>query len=471
LAVRRKREETRLLLYSIVDKQGQSEIFIQLSYYHQERFFCGPVNMNQFMIRPSSLGSKPVSRLQRLLRNKKKQQPQQHVEPTTKTLKDLRSLSTASTSGSTSFSERSDDFNLTIPRWHVPMIESKGDYRDEAFLEEYIGGNLYKYQSSLPRLPIPAVADTIDKLMPTVLPLAKTPAEVEAVKSAAAKFPTEASRLQDRLINRREVDQKDSSWLQPWWNQMGYLQVRDSVVINVSYWFAFVDDDTTASSTTTTSTVPPNIQRAAAMMYSTGEFRREVVTGNLPAEELGRNKIPLDSTAYRYMFNACRIPHQVHDSYRIYDPSRHKHAIVARKGQFFAVDFVDDLGNPLPIEILQDQLLQCVHMADSIAADEYAKLGILTSTNRTSWADHRDRLLSVGGTAMQDAMQELESGAFVVNLDDTEPQNLDEHSEMLMTGGTVSGENRWFDKSMQLIIANNGKAGLLNEHSMMDGTY
>ena len=32
-----------------------------------------------------------------------------------------------------------------------------------------------------------------------------------------------------------------------------------------------------------------------------------------------------------------------------------------------------------------------------------------------------------------------------------------------------SGSNRWFDKSIQLICTNNGKAGLVGEHSMMDG--
>jgi hypothetical protein len=147
--------------------------------------------------------------------------------------------------------------------------------------------------------------------------------------------------------------------------------------------------------------------------------------------------------------------------------------IVARKGQFFAVDFVGETGDPLPVDVLQDQLLQCIDMADTITYDgrRTANLGILTSTNRTSWADNRDKLLSAGGAAMDEALKELESGAFLVNLDDTEPETLDEHSEMLLTGGTASAHNRWFDKSMQLVVANNGKAGMLSEHSMMDGTF
>lgn len=38
-----------------------------------------------------------------------------------------------------------------------------------------------------------------------------------------------------------------------------------------------------------------------------------------------------------------------------------------------------------------------------------------------------------------------------------------------MHGNLTSGHNRFFDKSMQIFVTNNGKAGLLGEHSMMDG--
>lgn len=451
-------------------------------------------------MRPSSQGFKPASILQRLKTQKKKEQSSHYSHPSSSSLlfrliqdgllkprrlspkeklfksgsnggitllqssQAIRCFSTASSSSS--FSEQDE---LRIKNWQTPVIESKGDYRDEAFLEEYIGGSLYENQSSLPRLPIPTVAETMTKLLPTALPLAKTPAEAAALKSACEAFPKEAEKLQERLIERRDKEMKDSSWLQPWWNQLGYLQVRDSVVGNVSYWFAFVDDETirSSSSSSATNVPPPNIQRASAMLYATAEFRKAVVTGTLPAETLGRQKIPLDATSYRYMFNACRIPNRVQDSYRIYDPSRHVHAVVARKGQFFAMDFVDEAGNPLPMDVLQDQLVQCVEMADAL--DGRPKLGILTSTNRDNWADDRDKLLAVGGKTMKRALDVLESGAVLVNLDDSEPSSLDECAEMLLTGGSTSGSNRWFDKSMQLIIANNGKAGALNEHSMMDG--
>ena len=110
--------------------------------------------------------------------------------------------------------------------WPHPMVESRGDYRSEAYLEDHIGGKLYTQQRSLPRLPIPNISDTMTKLMPTVLPLAKSDEEKATFIKACEDFEGQAGELQRRLVERKEGDMKDSSWLQHWWNTMGYLQVR-----------------------------------------------------------------------------------------------------------------------------------------------------------------------------------------------------------------------------------------------------
>ena len=50
-----------------------------------------------------------------------------------------------------------------------------------------------------------------------------------------------------------------------------------------------------------------------------------------------------------------------------------------------------------------------------------------------------------------------------------EPVSRKQCSELFLHGNITSGNNRWFDKSIQIIVTNNGKAGFLGEHSMMDG--
>lgn len=169
------------------------------------------------------------------------------------------------------------------------------------------------------------------------------------------------------------------------------------------------------------------------------------------------------------MFNACRIPSQDHDSYRIYDPVRYTHAIVARKGHFFSIELVHpSSGDPLPITDLEEELRQCIILADALPSSR-PMLGLMTSNNRDAWALARKELLRLGGLAMETALERLQSGALLLNLDDEEPVSRQECGDLFWTGGLKSGPNRWFDKSIQIMVANNGKAGLIAEHSMMDG--
>jgi len=292
---------------------------------------------------------------------------------------------------------------------------------------------------------------------------------------------------------------------------MGYLQVRDPVVVNVSYFFHFLDDPTlhyTACnsnissniSSNVSSSAKVNVQRGAALLYSTAEFRKMVCTGQLTAEVIGSktrgNQAPLCSVAYKYMFNSCRVPQRQQDAYRMYDPSQHTHSIVSRKGYFFSIELVDgESQDPLPIEVLEAQLERCIEMADDLSCvgasdmasdmaldvtsdmasgmtlslSPRAKLGLLTSQNRDDWADGRQQLLDIGGDAFGKDLERLESGAILLNLDDHSPVSRQECGEMCWTGGMKGGHNRWFDKSIQVCVSENGKSGFLGEHSMMDG--
>ena len=67
----------------------------------------------------------------------------------------------------------------------------------------------------------------------------------------------------------------------------------------------------------------------------------------------------------------------------------------------------------------------------------------------------------------------IESALFAVCLDDyTLPARTKEEDEldghMINIAGGVNGQNRWFDKSMSLIVENNGRAGMNGEHSFVE---
>jgi len=300
---------------------------------------------------------------------------------------------------------------ILIHPWKMPMIESHGDYREEAPLETHVGGPLYEHQASLPRLPIPSIEETLERFLPTALPLAKSEEERKTLLEACELFPSQAKELQKRLEERRQVF-SDSSWLQLWWNTAGYLQVRDPIMINVSYFFHFSDDPTLPANE------PKNVKRGAAILTAVAEYRKQVCSGAMPTETLGKKQTPLCSVAFKYMFHACRIPRRNQDSYRIYDPSRNTHCIVARKGHFFALDFIDEEGNALPLSTIEDGLQQCIDLADQYGNSGRVELGWLTSNDRDSWADARNEMIRAGGVAVEEALTRLESGAMLLCLDD-----------------------------------------------------
>lgn len=239
-------------------------------------------------------------------------------------------------------------------------------------------------------------------------------------------------------------------------------------MVNVSYFFHFSDDGTLPQIPSDKSL---GVLRAASLLYSTAQFRQLVASGDLPYEAIGRepNKTALCSVAYKYMFNACRIPCKGDDTYRIYDPALTSHVVVACGGKFFSFDFVEkETGEPLPLHVMEERLQMCVEK--SIDGPSLPMLGYLTSDDRDVCAEARDELIRVGGTKMEAALKVLESGAILICLDENErPVSKKQGSEIFWTGGLTSGHNRWFDKSIQIICTNNGKAGMAGEHSMMDG--
>jgi len=353
--------------------------------------------------------------------------------------------------------------------WGALYLDCHGDYRQETWLELHTAGQLYEHQNNLCELPIPSVDATLERFLPTALPLVHDESELDCLQKDVEKFRDQAAELQTRLLARSKDYSSSSSWLQHWWNTVTYLQVRDPVVVNSSYFFHFSDDTTIY--TVSNSRADPQIRRAATLLFATAKIRRQIITGALPPEKIGRgdNTKPLCSTSYKYMFHACRIPGSPQDSYRIYDPALHHHAAVAVKGHVFEIPLVDPhTQESVSMETLEDSLQQCVDHAK----DAHPATGVtwLTSQNRDEWAKAYQKLQATPTT--REALKKIESAACLVCLDDEFAITLQDMAHVLLHGApSAKGAplNRWFDKSLQFIVTRNGKAGLLGEHSMMDG--
>jgi carnitine O-acetyltransferase len=79
---------------------------------------------------------------------------------------------------------------------------------------------------------------------------------------------------------------------------------KEGKMIYASYFFQLADD----------SAALMGVQRGAAALRASTEFRQLVCSGDLPQDMIGADT-PLCSVAYKYMFHACCVPKLHQDSY------------------------------------------------------------------------------------------------------------------------------------------------------------
>lgn len=324
------------------------------------------------------------------------------------------------------------------------------------------GKPMYAQQPRLPMLPVPSLEATRNKYLRSVQALGASPAHVALADSFFAS--AQAQQLQQRLQQRAHTMQTEGkSWLIDWWNDYAYMAYRDPVVFYVSYFFHFRDDPFRRTQSL----------RAAAIIRAVMQFRQHWINQELEPDWAGKNgapaSYPLCMNQYQYMFHSCRVPRPSSDTTHQYDPALFNHVLVIRKGKFYAIHptIATSKGDTLLDEHALASLLDTVkHMADRDGFDPHP-VGALSSADRDTYADTLAQLLSVSPVNNQRALEMIESSAFAICLDDTAPLTRAEVGRALWHG---DGKNRWYDKTLQFIVFENGKAGFLGEHSQLDAT-
>ncbi|KAJ2437950.1 Carnitine O-acetyltransferase mitochondrial, partial [Coemansia sp. RSA 2424] len=326
----------------------------------------------------------------------------------------------------------------------TPPLRKAGD----AAAEE--PGRLFEFQAQLPKLPVPALSETLPKYLRTIEPLLSKEAHAHSTRIVQEFAQSAQGQELQRRLEARAGEPGRVNWLEEWWNDLSYMGYRDPVVPYVSYFYAYKDDRQRRKPT----------QRAAALVRAAWEFRRLVATRELAPETTKAGA--LCSYSYNFMFNATRVPRRPIDVEATYDLAANEHIAVARNGQFFVLPLVHG-GQLLSAAEIEAQLDRIVAQADSGAA---VPVGVLTSDNRDVWADNYGALRDAAPENAA-ALERLQSAAFLVCLDAARPVTREECHRVFWHG---DGRNRWFDKSLQFIVCDNGKAGFLGEHSSMDGT-
>ncbi|GAA6021226.1 hypothetical protein JCM10207_002580 [Rhodosporidiobolus poonsookiae] len=355
---------------------------------------------------------------------------------------------------------------LSTPAWHTWRINPPSATPQTS--------TMLKNQQ-LPRLPVPDLDSTLDRLRTSCTPLAKDHQQLAALDDKLARFRKEGSvgrKLHKQLQQRRD-DPETPSWLAQWWDEQAYMAYRDSVVVNVSYYYGFSRLPQASPSTAN----PPASDPAyvAASIASTAlSFRRLIALGVLEPDLAGRT--PADGElcmeSYKWAFNACRIP-AVPGDYAVKtseDAREAQHFVVVRRGRFFSIPVVDEQGEEYGVEQIREAVKRVMDEAD--AKEEGPRVGVLTGINRDRWAEAYSHLSSSPTNAA--TLRALQTSAFVICLDSSSPQpstaqGIVQFSKRLWTGADEGG-NRWWDKPLQWVVFENGEAGFVGEHSCMDGT-
>ncbi|KAJ7622901.1 acyltransferase ChoActase/COT/CPT [Mycena polygramma] len=332
--------------------------------------------------------------------------------------------------------------------------------------EPLAGTKTFAAQASLPLLPIPELKTTLTRLTDSLKPLAWSEAEMAAAEAKIAEFGARTGpELHQRLLERSK---HRKHWLEEWWDNTGYLGYRDSVVVNVSYYYGF---DSHPSHLHNPSTAPISVNRAAYLARATMLFRKQYKLGFLEPESTKEGPICMDT--YRWMFDCCRVPGPEGLDWSVTyaapgDSGGSGHIVVFRNNRAWKIQTAVD-GRILSTPEIEEQIKYAVDNSDG----EYPGVGVLAASNRDVWAKDYTELASSPHNAA--ILQAIQSAAFTISLDASSPQTPEHHSRALWHGDVSNGvpvglQNRWVDKPVQYIVFENGVAGLMGEHSTMDGT-
>lgn len=113
-------------------------------------------------------------------------------------------------------------------------------------------------------------------------------------------------------------------------------------------------------------------------------------------------------------------------------------------------------------------LLAIVHHVQQLKDEKQKDIPLLTSWDRDNWANARNYLLTLD-PVNRASLSTIESALFAIALDDySHGADMGSWTKTALCGKGGKGHNRWFDKSITIVVESNGKCHLAGEHSPCD---
>lgn len=310
----------------------------------------------------------------------------------------------------------------------------------------------------MPAQPVPPLAQTLQGYLRALEPLLPEEELVHTRKNIQ-KFCGEGGlgpQLQEGLERRAK---HSNNWISDWWVQWAYLESRQPLPVHSNPAISLPKRDF--------SDWRGQLVFASKLIAAALDFKNVVDNGRLPVEYMRGQ--PLCMELFPLLFSSCRIPGRKHDT--ITHHSRARHITVVRNYQFFQMDVYNSDGSRMTESQIHAQLLRI--RAESWKTDK-EPMGILTSEHRQTWGQAYSRLLK--DKLNKESVRAIEKGLFTLCLDSPVMRVSDDKyssrmaAQILHGGGTHSNSgNRWFDKTLQFVVGEDGSWGLLYEQATAEG--
>lgn len=316
--------------------------------------------------------------------------------------------------------------------------------------------------SSVPSQPVPPLAQTLQGYLKALEPLLP-PEEISHTRRMVQEFGRRGGlgpKLQEGLEKRAR---SNKNWIADWWVQRAYLESRQPLPVHSNPAISLPRRDYNDWRS--------QLVFASKLIAAVLDFKAIINSGQLPVEYM-RGK-PLCMELYPLLFSSCRIPGPKHDYIANYGRARRSptHITVVRNYQFFQLEVYNSDGSRMTESQIHSQLLRI--RSQSWKTDK-EPMGILTSEHRHTWGQAYNRLLK--DKLNQESVRMIETGLFSLCLDSPVMRISDEKyasrkaAQILHGGGTFSNSgNRWFDKTLQFVVGEDGSWGLLYEQATAEG--
>ncbi|XP_068561765.1 carnitine O-acetyltransferase isoform X2 [Cebidichthys violaceus] len=325
-----------------------------------------------------------------------------------------------------------------------------------------VSGRYLTHQKGLPSLPVPPLQQTCERYISALEPIVEVD-ELKHTKELLDEFQKAGGvgeRLQRGLENRaRNTD----NWLSEWWVQVAYLDYRLPVVVHSSPGLVLPRMNF--------SDKRGQIRFAAKLIAGVLDFKMMIDNETLPVEYLGGKSLCMNQ--YYEVLSSCRVPGLKRDSVANHAKSSRppKHITVVHNFEFYVLEVYNRDGTPLTADEL---CVQLERICSSSSQTDTEPVGILTTQHRDSWG--RAYVTLTQDETNKESVTAIQRSIFTLCLDGATPRASDETSrssaavQMLHGGGSQwNSGNRWFDKTLQFIIGEDGTCGANYEHAPAEG--